>query len=104
MMLHDSGPASHVNKASLSQEDNVADDPDQDSGGPPKGAAPDGTEGLGTRDAGPGALDDEPTTRHLRRRPHFRGHIVVDDDEPLPVFDAPADPPPAAPDGQASQG
>jgi hypothetical protein len=23
---------------------------------------------------------------------------VVDDDEPLPVFDAPADPPPAAPD------
>jgi len=28
---------------------------------------------------------------------------VVDDDEPLPVFDVPADPPPAAADSQASQ-
>ncbi len=78
----------------------MADNPDQDGG-----AAPDGTQGLEAGDAaGPGALHDQPATRHLRRRPNFRGHIVVDDDEPLPVFDAPADPPPAAPDGQASLG
>jgi hypothetical protein len=85
----------------------VADDPDQDGGARPEGAAPDGTQGLEAGGAGPGALDDEPTTRHLRRQPNFRGHIVVDDDEPLPVFDAPADPlpaPPAAPNGHASQG
>jgi hypothetical protein len=81
----------------------VADDPGQDNSARPEGPAPDGTQGPETRDAIPGALDDEPATRHLRRRPHFRGHIVVDDDELLPVFDVPADPPPAAPDGQASQ-
>ena len=80
----------------------MADDPDQDDGTPPEGAAPDGTQGLEADDAGRSALDDQPT-RHLRRRPNFRGHIMVDDDEPLPVFDTPADPPPAAPDGQASQ-
>jgi hypothetical protein len=79
----------------------VADDPDQDDAARPKGAAPDGTQGPETREARPGALDDGPATRRFRRRPHFRGHIVVDDDEPLPVFDVPADPPPA-PDGQAS--
>jgi hypothetical protein len=85
----------------------VADDPDQDGGAPPECAAPDGAQGLEAGNAGPGALHDEPTPRHLRRRPNFRGHIVVYDDEPLPVFDAPAGPPPAppaAPDSQASQG
>jgi hypothetical protein len=81
----------------------VADDPGQDGGPPPEGPTPDGTQRLEADDAGPGALDDQPT-RHLRRRPNLRGHMVVDDDEPLPVFDAPADPPPAAPDGQASPG
>lgn len=81
----------------------MADGPDQDTSVRPNGAAPDGTQDLQTRDARSGALDDEPATRHLRRRPHFRGHIVVDDDEPLPVFDVPADPPPAAPSGQALQ-
>ncbi len=107
MMLHNSGPASHLDRASLSQEDNVTDDPDQDGGAPPEGAALYGTQGLEAGDAGPGALNDAPTTRRLRRRLNFRGHIVVGDNEPLLVFDAPADPPPAppaAPDGQASQG
>jgi len=107
MMLHNSGSASQSDKASPSQEDNVADNPGQDGSAPPEGAAPDGTQGPEAGDAGPGAFDDQPTTRYLRRRPNFRGHIVVDDDEPLPVFDAPADPPPAppaTPDGQTSQG
>jgi hypothetical protein len=66
----------------------MADDPDQDGGAPLEGAAPDGTP-------------------HLRHQPHFRGHIVADDDEPPLVFDTPADPPPAppaAPDGHASPG
>lgn len=85
----------------------MADDPNQDAGAPPEGAAPDGTQGLEASEAGPGTLDGEPTKPRLRRRPNFRGHIVVDDDEPPSVFDVPADPPPAppaAPDGQASQG
>jgi len=84
----------------------MADDPDQDGGAPPEGAAPDGTQGREAGDAGFGALGDEPATRYPRRRPNFRGHIVVDYDEPLPVFDAPADPlpaPPAPPGGQASR-
>ena len=61
---------------------------------------------AGLTDARPHDLDDEPATRRLRRRPNFRGHIVVENDE-LPAFDTPADPPPAppaAPDGQLSQG
>ena len=85
----------------------MADNPDENGGAPPAGAAPAGTQGREAGDAGPGALDDEPAPRHLRRRPNFRGHIVVDDDEPLPVFDAPADPlpaPPAGPEGSGSQG
>jgi hypothetical protein len=102
MMLHNPGPATHLDSASPSQEDNVADD--QDGGAPPAGAPPDSAQGRKAGEAGPDGLDEEPTTRRLRRRPNFRGHIMVDDDEPLPVFDAPADPPPApppAPDGQA---
>ena len=75
----------------------MADDPDQDSDAPPEGPAPDGTQGPEAGNAGSGALGDEATPRHLRRRPHFRGHIVVGHDEPLPVFDAPADPPPVPP-------
>jgi hypothetical protein len=43
------------------------------------------------------------TTPSSRREvADLRGHIVIDDDEPLPGFDTPADPPPAAPDDQAS--
>ena len=85
----------------------MADDPGRHGGAPPQGATPAVTQGLEADDAGPGALDQSPTPRQLRRRPNFRGHIVVDDDEPLPVFDAPADPlpaPPAGPEGTASQG
>jgi hypothetical protein len=80
----------------------VADDPSQ-----ADDAAPDSAQALGPSDAGPGALGDQPAARRFRRRPNFRGHIVVDDDEPLAVFDAPAEPlpaPPAAPDGHTSQG
>lgn len=85
----------------------MSDDPGQ--GGRPsrEGDTPDGTQGHQTGDVGSGALDNEPITPHLHRQPNFRGHIVVDYDEPLLVFDAPADPPPvppAAPDGQATQG
>jgi hypothetical protein len=104
MMLHDPGPARHLDRAFRPEEDNVADNAGQDGGAPQEGAVPDGTQGNEAADAGPGALDDQPTTRHLRRRPNLRGHIVVDDDEPLPVFDAPAEPPPAPPDSPASQG
>jgi hypothetical protein len=85
----------------------VADDSGQDAGAPSQGAAPADTQGHEAGGAGPGALDDEPAPRRLRRRPNFRGHIVVDDDEPLPVFDAPADPLPASPAdpaGNTSQG
>jgi hypothetical protein len=81
----------------------MADDPDPGGGALPEGAAPDGTRGPAAGGAEPG---DQPP-RRLRRRPNLRGHIVVDDDEPLPVFEFPADPPPAPPadpDGQASQG
>lgn len=81
----------------------MADDPHQDGDAPPQGATPADTQRLEAGDAAPGALDDMPTPRHLRRRPKFRGHIVVDDDEPLPVFDAPPDPPPAPPAGPGSQ-
>jgi hypothetical protein len=81
----------------------VADDPRQDGGAPPEGAAPAGTQPLEAGDPEPGAPVDEPAPRRLRRRPNFRGHIVVDDDEPLPVFDAPPNPPapPAPPGSQA---
>ena len=71
----------------------MAEAPNQDDGLPPEDAAPTPTQGHVAGDATPGALDDEPTPRRLRRRPNFRGHIVVDDDEPLPVFDIPAEPP-----------
>lgn len=81
----------------------MAEDPNQDGGLPPEDAAPARTQGHVAGDARPGALDDEPTPRRLRRRPNFRGHIVVDDDEPLPVFDTPADPPPAPSDPPGSQ-
>jgi hypothetical protein len=75
----------------------MADDPGQDGGAPPAGATPDGAHGPEAGDAGPGAPDEKAAPRRLRRRPTFRGHIVVEDDEPLPVFDAPAIPPPAPP-------
>jgi hypothetical protein len=75
----------------------VADDPRQDGDAPAEDAASAGRQRLEAGDAEPGALGDEATPRQLRRRPNFRGHIVVDDDEPLPVFDAPPDPPPAPP-------
>jgi hypothetical protein len=84
----------------------VAVDHDQGDGTPPAGATPDNAQGREAGDAERDARNDEPTTRRLRRRPNFRGHIVVHDEEPLPVFDAPADPPPApspALDGQAPQ-
>ena len=79
----------------------MADDPRQDGDAPPQGAAPAGTQHLEAGAPEPGAPGDQPAPRRLRRRPNFRGHIVVDDDEPLAVFDAPPDPPPAAPVSQA---
>jgi hypothetical protein len=85
----------------------VAYDPGQADRIPPQSAMPNGTQDLEPSDAGPGTPVDKPTTRHLRGWRNFRGHIEVDDDEPLAVFGAPAEPPPvppAAPDGQASQG
>lgn len=81
----------------------MADDPRQDGDTPPESAASAGTPPLQAGDAEPAALGDEAAPRHLRRRPNFRGHIVVDDDEPLPVFDAPPDPPPAPPAAPGSQ-
>lgn len=79
----------------------MADDPGQ-----AEGAASEGAQGLETSDAGPDTPVGEPITRRLRGRRNFRGHIVVDD-EPLAVFDAPAEPPPAppaAPDGPGIAG
>jgi hypothetical protein len=81
----------------------VADNPRQDGDAPPEGAASVGTQPLEANDAEPGAPGDEAAPRQLRRRPNFRGHIVVDDDEPLPVFDALPDPPPAPPAAPGSQ-
>lgn len=62
----------------------MADDPDQDDG-----AANDLQFGVA-----PGVFDNEDGTRLLRGRRSFRGHIVVGDDERLPVFAVPAEPPP----------
>jgi hypothetical protein len=50
---------------------------------------------------------EPPLTPIPRRRHRFRGHVVVGFDEPLPVADRPADPPPAAPletDDEVSHG
>lgn len=75
----------------------MADDPGQADGTPPQGAALDGPQVLEPSDAGPGVPVDEPAAPRLRGRRNFRGHIVVDDDEPLAVFGAPAEPAPAPP-------
>lgn len=75
----------------------MADDSRQDGDAPPDSAAPASTQRLEAGEPEPGAPVDEPARRRLRRRPNFRGHIVVDDDEPLPVFDVPPDPPPVPP-------
>jgi hypothetical protein len=85
----------------------VADDPGLSGAPPQEGPTPAGAQGLEADDAGSGTPGQDSTRRQLRRRANFRGHIVVDDDEPLPVFDAPADPLPALladPDGTTSQG
>lgn len=63
----------------------------------PASTAPDDAQGPDADDTGPGS-----PARRLRSRPNFRGHIVIDDGEPLPVFDAPADPPPAPADSHMS--
>jgi hypothetical protein len=81
----------------------MADDPSQDGEAPAEGAAAAGTQRLEAGDAEPGAPGDETAPRQLRRRPNLRGHIVVDDDEPLPVFDTPPDPPPVPPPARGSQ-
>ena len=67
----------------------MADDPRQDGDAPPDNAAPASTQRLEASEPEPGSPVDKPAPRRLRRRPNFRGHIVVDDDEPLPVFGAP---------------
>jgi hypothetical protein len=78
------------------QEDDVADNPE------PDGTTEDDTGLAGTV---PADVEDGPATRRLRRKPNFRGQIVIKSDEPLPSFDSPAEPPPPAPepDGKPSQ-
>jgi hypothetical protein len=108
MMLHDAGSASLLDRPSLSQEDNMADDSGQDDGALPVSTAlasiaPEGARGPNADDTGPDSPGGESPARRLRSRPNFRGHIVIDDGEPLPVFDAPADPPPVPPAPADSQ-
>jgi hypothetical protein len=89
MMGHNPRPASHSGRAFRPQEDNVADDP----GDPPPDAEP----GLPAGEAA-----GEPAAPRLHGVPNFRGHIVIDDAEPVLVFDFPAEPPfppPVAPLG-----
>lgn len=81
----------------------MADDSGQDDGTLPVSTAPDDAQGLNADDTSPGSPAGESPGRRLRSRPNFRGHIVIDDGEPLPVFDAPADPPPVPPAPADSQ-
>jgi len=70
-----------------------------------EGTAPNDVSDSAPLDTVPGSPDSAAPGRRPRGRPNFRGHIVIDDGEPLPVFDEPADPPPASPapaDGQVS--
>jgi hypothetical protein len=79
-------------------EVNVPGDSTQNTGASSQSAtAPDSPPDPQANDTVPGAVGDEPTMRRPRRRPVFRGHIVVDDDEPMAVFDAPAEAPPTPP-------
>lgn len=79
----------------------MADHPSEE-GTSPEGIALDSDESTET---GSGALIDDATIlRRLRPPPNFRGHIVVEDDEPLPVFAVPADPPPTPPVADGSAG
>lgn len=78
----------------------MADHPSEE-GTAPEGIALDGDESTET---GSGALGDATIPRRLHSPPNFRGHIVVEDDEPLPVFAVPADPPPTPPVADGSAG
>jgi hypothetical protein len=85
----------------------VSDEPDRDGAASAEAGWPSGEQDIAAEEAKPGIPGDGTASRRRRRRPNFRGHIVVDDDEPLPVFAVPADPPPAplpAADDQASPG
>ena len=63
-----------------------------------EGNATDETQPASTEET---AIESLGTTK--RHRLSLRGHMILDIDDPLPVADTPADPPPIAPISTTSQ-
>lgn len=72
----------------------MAEDPSQGDGAPSQPVVPGSPYSPQASDVALGSPGDGTGLLRPRPRPVFRGHIVADDDEPMAVFDAPAEPPP----------